>query len=296
MSMSMEQKNEVKWGDWIGEGWNMFAENWKVWVLQMLVLFLVIAVPIIPIYGVVIAAQLATIKTGAPPEPPGYFVPLLATVVPLLVALVIFLWCGIWKTAFKQLRGEPTGVADLFTGGDIFLRLLGAIILMGVIVSVCAIFCFFPGLIAAGLLFFTVPLIVGGNMGVVDAMSASFRATKGNWLMFALFAFVVALLAAAGQLACYIGLLATYPLQFTIAAVAYRDVFRIQGARSFSSKPASSQTSYSGQQWPVGQGYNPPPPARIAEPQPQQVTRCTQCGASLTNAVNFCIQCGARLR
>jgi len=29
---------KVRFGEWIGEGWNMFAEQWKVWVLNALVL------------------------------------------------------------------------------------------------------------------------------------------------------------------------------------------------------------------------------------------------------------------
>jgi hypothetical protein len=31
----------VQWGRWIGEGWQMFVDDWKAWIARML-LFLVI--------------------------------------------------------------------------------------------------------------------------------------------------------------------------------------------------------------------------------------------------------------
>ncbi len=40
----------VRFGEWISEGWNMFAEQWKVWVLNALVLSLVTVVPLLGIY------------------------------------------------------------------------------------------------------------------------------------------------------------------------------------------------------------------------------------------------------
>src|SRR5262249_31896124 len=91
----------------------------------------------------------------------------------------------------------------------------------------------------------------------------------------------VGLIAQAGAYACYVGLLFTLPLQYTIGAVAFRDCFGVPGARSFSNKPTEQQDygsppvlpSYSPQSWqapgtnaPSSQSsmgstsYSPPPP------------------------------------
>ena len=54
---------KVRFGEWIGEGWNMFAEQWKVWVLNALVLSFVIVVPLVGIY-VFMVALVASAGTG----------------------------------------------------------------------------------------------------------------------------------------------------------------------------------------------------------------------------------------
>jgi hypothetical protein len=89
-------------------------------------------------------------------------------------------------------------------------------------------------------------------------MQTSYELAKRNWLMFTLFAFVVQLLASLGAYACYIGILATLPLMFTIAAVAYRDCFGTEGAGYFSPNTPAMPSDY-GQ--PFQPGYNQPPSA-----------------------------------
>ncbi len=301
--MQPETAPNVRWGEWIGEGWQMFAARWQVWVLQILIIFVVFAIPVIPIYALVISAQIGAAETGRPPEPPAMLIPLVLIAAPLMILVAAFLWGGLWKTAIKQLRGEPISVGDLFSGGDVFLRVLGAFIAIGFLTMLGAVLCYFPALVVMGLLFFTLPLIVDRNLDVSSALSASYEATKKNWFMFTLFVFVLSLLASAGAAACYVGMLATYPLQFTIAAIAYRDVFGVPGARSFASTQVSSPTSYAGQSWPVQPQQtppSPPPPQPVfsqppSEPQQQAAVKCPQCGAALTRAANFCNFCGERL-
>jgi len=179
----------------------------------------------------------------------------------------------------EQLRGGRLEFKDLFSGGDCFFRVLGATIVVGLLVMVATMLCIIPGFIVSGLLFFTVPLIVERRMGVFEAMGASYEATKPNLLMFTLFAFVVSLIASAGYYACYVGLLATYPLLFTMTAVAYRDCFGLPGAVSFLPPPPRDL-------------YAPPPPVASA-PLPTTARRCSNCQAELPAAATFCPRCGA---
>jgi uncharacterized membrane protein len=300
--MQPETGMNVRWGEWIGEGWHMFAERWQVWVPQMLILFLMFAAFFVPFYAISISSQIIAEQSGRPPEPPAILIPLLLILVPLMIGGMAFLWGGLWRTAFKQLRGEAISVKDLFSGGDVFLRIVGAFIALAFLGMLGAVFCIFPAFIVAGLFYFTIPLIVERNLDISSALSASFDATKKHWFMFALFAFVVSILASLGQYACGIGMLVTYPLQFTISAIAYRDIFGVPGARNFSSTSVSSPTSYAGQSWPLPPPQPAPPPQPVfSQPQPDQpqqqpVSRCPQCGVALTRVANFCNTCGARLQ
>jgi hypothetical protein len=288
----------VRWGEWISEGWQMFAVRWKIWVLQTLITFLILAVPILPIYGWLIFLDL----TGQSQEPPPMFIVFVLVAIPLIMLAAIYFWGGLWRTATKQLRGEKVSVRDLFYGGDQFLSLLGASIPLGLLYMIGSLLCFFPAFVVLGLFHFTIPLIVDRRMSAGSAISASFNATKGHWLMFSLFALVVYLLSSSGAFLCYVGLLATYPLQITIMAIAYRDTFGLDGSRSFGLASTSTATSYAGQSWPVSPQApvapsDPPPPrplfAQSVESQEQPVLHCSHCGAAIARVAKFCNICGS---
>jgi uncharacterized membrane protein len=230
----------VRW-EWIGEGWNLFTQRWAAWVIHMLVFVVAIAIPVIPIYVIAIAGSMAASTMDSPEAPSALVFLLMLILVPLMLALSAFLLAGAYKSAMKQLRGEAFSIGDLFSGGDCFLRVLGVILLIAILGSIGAMLCILPGLIVQGLCFFAIPLVVERGMGPVAAIQASIEATKKDWLMFTAFAFVVGLIAGAGAILCYVGMLASYPLLFLITSVAYRDVFGVAGA----SNP---------------QTYSPPPP------------------------------------
>ncbi|MFN0112921.1 MAG: zinc-ribbon domain-containing protein [Blastocatellia bacterium] len=285
----MHQMNppEVRW-DWIGEGWQMFAEKWQVWVLQGLIMLLLVAIPAVPFYGMMFSMQLDA-SSGQPPELPALFFPLIFVGALVLFLGMPFLYSGFYKTAFKQLRGEPISVGDLFSGGDIFLRVLGAFIAVILFSMLGALLCILPAFLVGGLLYFTFPLVVERDLSIGEALSASYEATKANWFMFTLFAFVVALLASLGQYACGVGMLVTFPLQFTIAAVAHRDMFGVAGARRFT---GSGQPEYPSNYAP--QSFPQSPPQYDVPPQPEPTTViCTNCGTMVNRPSRFCSKCGS---
>ena len=273
----------VKWGEWIGEGWQMFVNQWQSWVVLMLVFAILICIPVAPIYIFIIGAQIAAATNpDSPPEPPTGLFLFLPFFYLVIILGASFLMSGAYKAAFKQLRGGQVAVSDLFSGGDVFLKSAGGLILTAILASIGALFCILPSFVVAGLLYFTTPLIVEKKLGVIDAMKTSFERTKGQWLMFTLWAIVVGLIAQVGSLACGIGLLVTFPLYFTINAVATRDVFGVSGAQSFLPQEASP-TGYA-QPW-----------SAPAEP-PAAQKQCPRCGATgLAVAAKFCNTCGANL-
>lgn len=291
--MQQETSATIRWGEWIGEGWQMFAERWQVWVLQILILFLIFAVPIVPFYLMMFAAQLNT-APGEVPEFPALFFPLMFAVILISTLGGAFLLSGLYKTAFKQLRGEAISVGDLFSGGDVFLRVLGAMIAVSLLSTVGIFLCILPYFVVIGLLHFTIPLIVERNLGIGEALSASVNATKANWFMTTIFVFVVYLLGSVGVYACGVGALVSYPLLFTITAIAYRDVFGVAGARRFSANQQQYSTNYSGPSW-ASSGSTPPsePPQFGYMPDQQPtLTICPNCGTSIARASRFCNKCG----
>lgn len=312
---------KVRFGEWIGEGWNMFAEQWKVWVVNALVLSLVTVVPAVGIYILMFVVAAASAGSGSA----GLGVAMLALIfvgVIMLVLLSTYLVGGMYHTAFKQLRGEAISTRDLFSAGDCFPTLLGAAILVGILVMIGALLCVIPAFIVAGALYFTLPLVVERRLSVGEAIQTSRDATRGDLFMFVLFALVVSLIAQAGSYLCYVGMLVTWPLQFTIGAIAYRDCFGVPGARSFASKPApphaygapppSGYQPAPPQQWP-GYGSSAEPPSAVYQPPtaappstapPQQAptgavqqaptgeVTCPECQAELPASARFCARCG----
>jgi uncharacterized membrane protein len=279
---------EVRFGDWIGEGWRMFTEQWKAWVTITIPFFAAAIGPALGfvayIYGVWMPQVMEAARRGrsAPPTDllPAYLV-LMGSLL-LLMPVTVFLMGGMYRCAFKQLRGGRLEFKDIFSAGDCYFRLLGAVILIGLITTIGIMLCFVPGLLALGALYFTIPLIIDRKMGVIEAMKASYELTKPKLFQFALFAFVVQIIASAGSYACYIGLLATYPLLFTIHAVSFRDCFGVQGARRFTP------------QLPAPSIYAPPPMAQAPPPVPASV--CPNCQTSLPPTAAFCPKCGAGVR
>jgi len=283
----------VRWGEWIGEGWQMFANKWQVWVSQLLIVFGVFLIPMVPFALMMFSIQAQAVGApNQPPELPALFFPMVFGVVIFSFLAGPFFLGGLYKTAFKQLRGEPISVGDVFSGGDVFPQLLGTIIAAAFFAMLGALFCILPAYVVSGLLFFAAPLIVERRVGVGEALSMSFNATKGNWFMFTLFAIVVQILAGLGSIACYVGILATMPLQFTITTIAYRDIFGVAGARNFLNNQPQYPTNYAPQSFPMSAPELPS--SRYDAPAQPEATAsiCPNCGTQIVRSARFCSKCG----
>jgi uncharacterized membrane protein len=288
---------EVRFGDWISEGWTMFTQQWKGWVTLSLSFFVVTVLPMLALIAVMYVMMFATMMSqqqhsrGAPPEMPiaaflVFYLGLFAFII-VLIPVTVLMMGGAYRAAFKQLRGGRVEFRDLFSARDCYWRLLGATLLHSVLIMIGAMLCIIPAFVVAGLLFFTLPLIVERNMGVFEAMRASRDLVQRKLLMFILFALLVQLIASAGSYVCYVGLLATWPLMFTITAVAYRDCFGVEGAQSFAQAPSPQQPGY-------GSGYGSGP-VSDSPPVEQQSMVCPNCRASLPATAQFCFRCGTSI-
>ena len=301
----MQQLNapSVRW-EWISEAWNLFTKQWSTWVLMILVTCLVMGLIYLPFYFVAIFSMVPSVSDDGVVTPASGFLPIVLFPVMYLAIICVISWLfgGLYSAAFKQLRGEQIAVGDLFSGGRYFSRMIGALVLIGIASGIGGMLCLIPGLIVYGLAFLTVPMIVEGGMGTIDAIKASVEVTKKDWLMFTLFALALGLIASAGGIACGVGVLATYPLLFLGHALAYRDLVGMPGAQSpgqFMPPPPPDYRDYAPSQA-SAQPQPPawtPPPNYGSTPTPESATKtCPHCGATLARAVNFCNQCGRPLR
>jgi hypothetical protein len=233
------QRSDPRIGEWISEAFTLFGREWQTWVGQGAILLFVGFGPMFVgmiIYYAAFFGAMATSSRGsgtmAPEALGGMFAGMGAMFVGSFVSMFLFLFLmiGMERTALKQLRGEPITVKDVFSGGDLYLPILGASLLMGLASMLGSIFCIIPGLLISGMLSFTLPIMVEERLGPMEAMSKSWEATKPHMWMYLLWYFLISLVMSVGAYACYVGYVATVPIYMLAMMIAYRDVFGLAGA------------------------------------------------------------------
>ncbi len=139
-----------------------------------------------------------------------------------LISMPVSLWMqmGMTRYAIKLARRQPAGFDDIFTGGP-FWSFLGAGLLVGLGVLGGMLLCIVPGVILALGWIFNAQLVVDRRLPALEAISESWRMTKGHKgdiFLFALLSMGVVLL---GELACCVGVLVAIPVVTTAIAYIY---------------------------------------------------------------------------
>ena len=96
----------VRWGEWIGEGWQMFTEQWQAWIVHMLVFFVIMMIPMVPFYVLMFAAGIISAQQENRGLPTVVFAiyPIFYLIVFLLASfLVDFSHAGIALTSREPL-------------------------------------------------------------------------------------------------------------------------------------------------------------------------------------------------
>jgi hypothetical protein len=193
-------KVQVKFGDWIESGFNLYKTNFGTLVLAS-------------VFAVVIGTVTVGILAG-----------------PMLAGLVLVTLQLLDK---KEPRPEA---GKVFKGFDYFLQsflfvivwgigiligsvILGVIPVLGQLASIAFVYA------AQAFLMFGMFLIVDRQMDWLPASMESINIVKTNfWPFFGLSA-VAGIIGSLGAIACGIGVVFTIPIQGCILAVAYREVF-----------------------------------------------------------------------
>lgn len=276
---------------WITESWQFFMAQTGIWVVATLALLgpsMILGIAFsVYLMASIPPSAFTPPAPGAPPAPPAVpsiFAPgnfekllILELGVGLLLSLYFaFLYGGLFRMAVRQVRGLALTYRDIFAGGPLFGRMLGAMFLLGFGTYALEAICLGPGFLLirhASTATTVIAFVLGGvvwlsligvlpalllpafalmadGVPVFAALRRSVRAMKGNWLPATGFVFVLGLLVYASEIPCGLGLLATIPMIFLVTALAYRDMAGMPDVLP----PPSPNYS------PAAPGVWPPPP------------------------------------
>ncbi len=133
---------------------------------------------------------------------------------------------GLFKYYLKLIRGEGAGLSDAFSG---FGPAIGQLVLLGLVqcllVDIGIALCIVPGIYLAVAWYFCLPLVIDRRLDFWAAMELSRRVVSKHWFVVFGLMLVMGLVAAAGVLACCIGVFVTLPLALVAAMYAYEDLF-----------------------------------------------------------------------
>lgn len=227
-------------GEVIGHAWNMFKVSWPTLVFTQFLSGLLGGIPnYVP--GILVATRAVEMHSTE------YWT---IYSVCLLLGLVAtsFFTGGMVKIWCAAARGQTPQFGDMFAGGSRFLPLLAVLLLTIFGVLLGYVLLIVPGIILGLGLAFAQFYVVDQNMGPIDALKASWEATKGHKGNIFLFGLVAVLIGVAGYAACCVGVFAAIPLIMVAWATIYT---RISGtAVSFGDAPPPP---------PGGYGYYGPP-------------------------------------
>lgn len=188
----------ISLGDWLSGGWQVYKENWAVMS-----------------FGSLLGGLLSVVTAG------------------ILAGPVLM---GLFRMAFKTMRGERPEIGDLFNWKGRFLQAFLAFLIFAAVSL---------GLFKAGGLFlalslivvnplatiglaFVMGLILERNMDIAPAINeVAHTIFTRDAIMWWVVGLVFYILSGAGAIGCFIGSFVTLPWMISAAAVAYRDVFGI---------------------------------------------------------------------
>jgi len=190
---------QVKFGEWIEKGFNLYKENFGLLVLSMLITGLLSGLSL----GIVAGPMMA-----------GFCLVILGLI---------------------DNKNPKPQVGDIFKGFSFFLQSFLFLLVWGLIlISANFILAFIPciGQIASiflmystqALLMFGIFLIADRGMEFWPASMKSMEIVKSNFWPFLGFFIVSALISGLGAIACGIGVIFTAPIGYCAVAVAYREI------------------------------------------------------------------------
>ena len=194
------EKVQVKFGEWIEKGFNLYKENIGVLILASLLAVIISSVTFFILLG-----------------------PMLAGLTLIILGL------------FDKKEPKPE-IGKLFDGFNYFLNSFLFILVWGAIIFVASLILAFLPVVgqlasiflayaAQALLMFGIFLIVDKKMDFWPASMESINKVKTNFWPFLGLSIIASIIGGIGVIVCIVGIAVTFPIQFCILTVAYREVF-----------------------------------------------------------------------
>lgn len=203
-------------GDVLSCGWNALTNHWPVLVFGPFVAGMIASIPsFVPV---------VLLASGAVrPNSSEYWTAYGICTTLGLIANTFF-QVGMTKMYVTAARGQTPEFGDIFSGGSRFIPMLLATVLVLFAVLFGYIFLIVPGIILGVGFSLTHFYVVDAELGPIDAISASWRATDGHKLQIFLFGLVAFCVLILGFLACCVGFYAAMPVVMVALATIYTRV------------------------------------------------------------------------
>jgi hypothetical protein len=205
-------------GQWeVGEvlrlAWDLFKPHWPLLVLAP---FLAGLASGVPNYIPTLLLVLRVVEQNSLEYWTLYTICLL-----LGIAVGTFFQVGLLRIFLTVARGGRPELGTLVGGGDRYLPLLGATVLMTLAIMVGYVFLIVPGIIVALGLSMTQFLCVDAGTGAVESLKRSWEVTRGHKGKLFLFGLAATGLMLVGLAACCIGMYAAMPVIYVAFAIVY---------------------------------------------------------------------------
>jgi glycerophosphoryl diester phosphodiesterase family protein len=126
----------------------------------------------------------------------------------------------------RRIRGEEVLIGDLFAGFNIALINLVLVgLIKAVLTGVGLLLCILPGIYLGVGYVFALPLVIDKKMDFWPAMEVSRQVVHQHWWSVFLLVIVVGLIAFAGCIVCFVGMLISVPVASAALMFVYEDLF-----------------------------------------------------------------------
>ena len=142
-----------------------------------------------------------------------------------------YLGIGVLRFYLGQVRGEDVSFLEVFRGYRWVPSIVFGNVLVGFAVLASVVLLFIPAIVLGLGWMFWQSIVVDEDLGAIEALSASWRLTKGSKLDLLVLALVLGAINFGGVMLCGLGLLVTLPLSGLVTVMVY-DNLRIVGPKS----------------------------------------------------------------
>lgn len=190
---SINFKKERDFGDLFNATFSFISQEFKrlaTAILYFVAPFLLLAAIALTIYSVKAQEMMQTIVQGEKPDPFAVFSIMGSLIGYLGVAMMLSLIASsvLFNTVYGYIKLYIQNGPDGFTINDVwsqvtknFLRILGALIIIGLVVLVGTAFCLIPGIYFAVALSIVLSIMIFEEKKFPDAFGRSFKLIKNNW-------------------------------------------------------------------------------------------------------------------